>query len=596
MRLTSRIAFLLREAALSAILLAGALTAGAANAPGADRPSYRISLAVDYDLLTFTATAEVQVPASPGDPLRDVVLFVYANSGGIGGEDERRRNVVVESVRLGPAALPFTMEGPVLKARLPELKSSPFTIQVAYRGVVPRGQAGGADLTSGLGMDLGALFGGGSPGSTAQSPRPKNSDFGLYSYANGVLSLGAFWYPQVAVRRGGAWMDRAPEGLGDVAYAEMSDFDVEIALPARVRVAAAGAETQPSRAGLRRWVATGVRDFAVLMSEDFLVKSRAVDVGGRRVSVESFNTRGTAAQADRSLDIAAYALQAFSRRFGTYPYESFRVVEGPIRGGAGGMEFSGLTSIASMAYQDWSKSLAQLTGSLGLGDLDKVLGALGQAAGTAGASRSPAEQSAGGLLAGIIGQPGEALDTLLEMTIAHEAAHQWWAIRVGSDSVRAPFVDESLANYTAILYFEDRYGRERAAKMLDLHVRTPYRTGRLLGVPDAAANLPTASYRGNLQYGAVVYGKGALFYDALRRAVGDPVFFAALREYSDTYANKLAGPRALLDIMRARAPAAGVDALYRRWIEEAHGDEDIGGGAPMGFEELLRKALSPEGR
>ena len=46
-----------------------------------------------------------------------------------------------------------------------------------------------------------------------------------------------------------------------------------------------------------------------------------------------------------------------------------------------------------------------------------------------------------------------------------------------------------------------------------------------------------------------------------------------------------------MEIASARAPGAKVEALYRRWIEETHGDEDVGGGQSMGIEELLGRFL-----
>ncbi len=197
-----------------------------------------------------------------------------------------------------------------------------------------------------------------------------------------------------------------------------------------------------------------------------------------------------------------------------------------------------------------------------------------------------------------LGQQTDLLGSLLEMTVAHEVAHQWWAISVGSDSVREPFVDESLTNYSAVLYFEDRYGRATADKIINMHLKMPYSVGRMLGGADAPANLPTAAYTGSLQYGAIVYGKGALYYDALRRATGDPAFFSSLREYYAKYKSELAGPRTLLEIVQAKAPGAGVDALYRHWIEEAHGDEDISGGPVTGLQDLLngflRQLTGPE--
>src|SRR5256885_13335225 len=55
--------------------------------------------------------------------------------------------------------------------------------------------------------------------------------------------------------------------------------------------------------------------------------------------------------------------------------KTFKVVEGPIRGGAGGMEFSGLTSVASTLFQGLERQMNGLAGSLGLSGLDKLLAA-----------------------------------------------------------------------------------------------------------------------------------------------------------------------------------------------------------------------------
>ncbi len=312
------------------------------------------------------------------------------------------------------------------------------------------------------------------------------------------------------------------------------------------------AKTAPGRK-IEAFRANNARDFAVLMSEDWQTKSKTFDVGGHPVQVEAFTLKKDAAKADETIDFAGRALQIYAKRFGPYLYNNFKVVQGPIRGGAGGMEFTGLTSIASMLYGDWGKELGQLAGSLGAGGLFS-----GEA--KKGAHQLP-DNPASDMLNSLLGGQKEMLDSVFEMTIAHEVAHQWWAIGVGSDSQRAPFVDESLANYTAILYFEDRYGKERAQQMMDTHLRQTYSMGRMMGGPDRPANLRTSAYAGNVQYGAVVYGKGALFYDALRRATGDAVFFDALRTYYARYHNGLAAPRDFINILKTKAPKANVDGL-----------------------------------
>ena len=48
---------------------------------------------------------------------------------------------------------------------------------------------------------------------------------------------------------------------------------------------------------------------------------------------------------------------------------------------------------------------------------------------------------------------------LLEYVIAHETAHQWWYSVVGNDEVSEPWLDEALTEYSTILSFEKKYGK-----------------------------------------------------------------------------------------------------------------------------------------
>ncbi len=603
-----------------------ATVAPAATAPIAlERPYYRLHADVDWELLTFRSSARIAIPVAAGDSLRDVSFFIYGNANGVGGNDARRKSIAVDRVSFAGRDVPFQLNGAVLKVQLPQPQAAPFELEISSHGVVPRapeGAGGLADMMGGLG-GLGGSLGGDDdgglgalgaldpqmleelglaglvPGANGKAPKaapspkkPDNTDYGLFTFGNGVLSLGSFWYPQLAVRQNGKWTDEAPEGLGDVAYAVMSDYDVTLNVPQSVTVAATGnrATTPSNNAPGRKTLAfraNNARDFSVLMSEDWLTKSTTFDVGGRSVQVEAFTLKKDAAKADQAIDFAGHALQIYARRFGPYLYDNFKVVQGPIRGGAGGMEFTGLTSIASMLYGDWGKELGQLAASLGAGG--GLGGLFGAAEGTApqkGAHQLP-DNAASEMLNSLLGGQKDMLDSVFEMTIAHEVAHQWWAIGVGNDSQRAPFVDESLANYTAILYFEDRYGKERAQQMMDTHLKQTYSMGRMMGGPDRPANLRTSAYAGNVQYGAVVYGKGALFYDALRRTAGDTAFFDALRTYYARYHNGLAAPRDFINILKTKAPKANADGLYARWIEQAHGDDDISGGKPLGLDSLL---------
>ncbi len=588
--------FLILVCALAAGWNISGVAQNETNAPPApsreySRPRYGLRLNVDYQLLTFSASGEISIPVARGESLSDAVFFIYANAPGVSGNDAAHSNVVVDEVKLGGTKAEYSQLGAVLRVKLPAPQTGNFTLKMKWRGVVPRSPEGSGGLMDAMGgMDLSSIFGGG-----ATNQPKKEPDYGVYSYGNGVLSLGSFWYPSLAVRQNGKWMDEAPGGVGDVGFSEASDFSVHAQSAKGVAFVATGTDAtalmdarQTPNIEQHLFTANSTRDFSILASEQFVTKQKQIEAAGRKITVSAYVTKKHEAKADEVLDIAANALQIYSKRFGAYPYSQFKVVEGPMRGGAGGMEFSGVVSIASFLFDDMDKQMQELGASLGVGDIEKTMAQLfpeNAEENNANANANPATEMLGGLLGG----QKAILDSLLEQTVAHETAHQWWAMAVGSDAQRAPWLDESLTNYSSVVYFEDRYGKEKAAQMMDLHLKGTYSTGRMMGGADAAVNLGSADYANNLQYGAVVYGKGALYYDALRKLVGDENFFVALRAYYQKYNGQIAPSRGLLEMMKAQAPgkANEIEKLFHRWIEETHGDEDIAGGKIGGVQDLL---------
>ena len=550
------------------------------------RPQYDLRADIDAELLTFNASANVTVPAM-GEPVRDAVFFLYANADGVGGAGQGRKNLKVEAVTVDGAPAQWKLDGAVLRVGLPAPQSNAFAVKINYQGVVPRSDGKDDDLMGGMmGADVSGMLGGmlGAPGGEGAQAAPKadNTDYGLYTASRGIVSLGSFWYPQLAVRQNGKWADDAPAGLGDVAFAVKSDYRVSLGVPANYTVAGPGRVTRGAD-GRANISADNVRECAVLMSSDYIEKSKVFEVAGKPVKVQALARRESAAKIDQTLDVAGRALQIYAKRFGPYPFDNFKVVEAPMKSGAGGMEYSGMTGIASGLYGDMGAQLGGMMSSLSIPGADQLLKSLGDD--TLGGGGAGAGENAGGnptldMVGGILGQQKEMLDSLMETTVAHEVAHQWWAIGVGSDSQKHPFVDESLTNWSAMLYYEDRYGKAKAQQMSELNLNTSFSMGAMLGGGDKPANLPTAAYTNNLQYGAVIYGKGALYYEKLRALVGDQAFFGALRQYYANYADKLAGPGDLKALVIQKAPAkrAQIEALYTRWIDEAHGQEDIGGG------------------
>ena len=547
---------------------------------------------MDWSLLTLSATAQIEVPASSNDPLSDASFFLFANSDGVGGASRMQLNLVVDEVWVNGQKAGWKLDGPVLKVKFASPQTQNVRVEVRYHGLVPRSSPDAGAMGGLMGTDISSLLGGGDKSATAKK-EAKNTDYGLYTATPQIVSLGSFWSPTLAVRQNGKWMDAAPDGLGDVAFAQKSDYSVHLNAPRDMTVVAPGTLARTENGVTIR--ADDVRDCAILASREFSSKSKTIQIAGHPVVVSAYATKAHEGRLDECVSIAASALQIYSKRFGAYPFGEFKVVEAPMKSGAGGMEYSRMVGIASSLYEPMGKQLGGMISSLNLPGADQLLQSLGDETMTGGAQTpaktngAPAANEATDALNGLLGQQKATLDSLFEVSIAHEVAHQWWAIGVGSDSQRDPWVDESLTNWSAMLYFEDRYGREKADAMREMHLKTSYSMGAALGGGDRAANLPSAAYANNLQYGAVVYGKAALFYDHLRELVGDEAFFGALRDYYARYNDALADGKTLRGLVEARSPGKKpqIEALYKRWIEEAHGSEDIGAGAAGDLTQMI---------
>jgi hypothetical protein len=358
------------------------------------------------------------------------------------------------------------------------------------------------------------------------------ASYGLLAQGEGIVSFADF-YPVLARRRGAFWDRSEPEPVGDLGSDDLANVHAFVDLPQDFHLAHNGVV-------LRRTVdvqthrcrtevgAVLVRDFALVAGAG--LSSSSASVGG--VTVSSHYLAADRAAGRHVLDVATRALSEFERKFGPYPYSRFDLAEAPLVGGAGGVEFSGLVTVASMFYHPgpdfWGQSL--------------------------------------------IG----SLDGMREFVTAHEVAHQWWHVLVGSDSRQSPFTDESLAQYSALLYLEARYGRDRAKRDGDTNVKANYQMMRLLGVPDGPVDAPADSFAGTLPYGGLVYGKGPYFFREARKLLGDAAFFRALRAYAAKYRFQMAPAYAIVDGLAASGHREEVRALGRRWLHEAHGDEDLG--------------------
>jgi len=521
-----------------------------------DLPLYDLNVYIDPDAGLFDLTEELWFTNREPEALREIHLRIYGNAEPEPGKPAPPPVVTMSSGHCVAVSCTVTSPSPSLLVVTPSQPVSPggrLRIRLVLGGALPRRNPEDTGLIAQSLGSLGALA-----GTTGQV------DYGLLSLCGGFVSLGNF-YAVVARRRQGSWEKPEAEAFGDSGPDELSNVRARVNVPGLVRVVSPGVcvkdvllPREQGRAARRRYDIGGaaVRNFALFASEGLrTITQRDGDITLRSTFREGNDERGA-----RALDVARHALHIFEKRFGRYPWSDLDVVEAPLVGGAGGVEFTGLIAIAGMLYRPFESS----------DPIMRLLPALG---------------------VDITGQVSALLDSTLEFTTAHEVAHQWWYGLVGTDSRLHPFVDESLAQYSTIVYLEDRYGQDRARRDADANVRMNYVAMRMLGQDDAPVDRPVSSFRTPLAYAGLIYGKGPYLYRELRKALGDEKFFAALRSYVSRYRFRIAPGRGPVDELAAGADASRVRMLARRWLDERHGDTDLG---PIDMTSMLTSVLGPD--
>jgi aminopeptidase N len=122
----------------------------------------------------------------------------------------------------------------------------------------------------------------------------------------------------------------------------------------------------------------------------------------------------------------------------------------------------------------------------------------------------------------------ELADNDNDYIVAHELFHHWFGNLVTCESWSNLTLNEGFANYGEYLWFEHKYGKDRA----DFH-----RLNELIGYisevmsvgPRPAIDYYYASREG--MFDAHSYNKGGMILHMLRNYVGDEAFFASLNKY-----------------------------------------------------------------
>ena len=316
-------------------------------------------------------------------------------------------------------------------------------------------------------------------------PQSVDLNYGVLAYVQDVLAF-AHAYPMICVYNEEGWNAEIPSQDGDVTFNDASFYIVRIHAPKNLTLVTSGQRISSDEDGQVQTlnVASGpARDFYLAASPKFEKVSQTFG----EVTVNSYASKAAIQGAQLALEVAAQALDIYGKRYAPYPYSELDIVATPTR--ALGIEYPGAIAIANRIY-----AISDTT------------------------QRKP----------------------YIETTVAHEVGHQWFYNLVGNDQLDDPWLDESLTQFATLQYFTDQYG---AAAADNFHASL---LGRWQSVNQEKipVGLPVAKYKGR-EYGAIVYGRGPLFFEALKSKMGATAFDEFMKAYTETFAWKISTPMGL---------------------------------------------------
>jgi len=339
-------------------------------------------------------------------------------------------------------------------------------------------------------------------------PRSIEMNYGVLAYYEDVLAL-AHSYPMIAVYDDEGWNAEVPPQSGDVTYGDASFFLVKITAPKNLTLVTSGKRLASDEAGQSQTltVASGpARDFYLAASP--LYKEVSQTIG--EITIRSYASEGLEEGAQMAIDVASRAIEDFESRYAPFPYTEFDIVSTPTL--ALGIEYPGMIAITARIY-----------------DVDQEFS-------------------------------GTPVSVYLESTVAHEVGHQWFYNLVGDDQLDDPWLDESLTQFATLQYYADEYGSNGEQGFRN-SLESRWQS---IGRAKIPISLPVAEYT-DQEYSAIVYGRGGLFFVALKAEMGTQTFDAFIREYTETLSWGIATPEYLQSLAEKHCTCE-LDQLFSEWV------------------------------
>lgn len=328
-----------------------------------------------------------------------------------------------------------------------------------------------------------------------------------FGYGENTINLGNFFLIASVYEKNEGFYNNSYHYNGDPFYSDISNFDVSFTCDSELVVASTGKVLSEKNEGDKK--TTKIQARAV---RDFAMilsdkfKSISKEENGVKVTYYYFDDKNP----EKSLQTSVDSVKTFSEIFGKYPYSSLNVCESDFV--YGGMEYPNLVFISSSIenYDDYT------------------------------------------------------------YTIIHEVAHQWWYGIVGNNEYKDGFLDESLAEYSVYIFFEENenYG-------FDTNEMINNTTNSYLLFLDVYREVFTTvntnmqrsldEFNTEPEYTYMAYVKGTLMFNNLKQIIGKNKLYKSLQTYFKNNAFKNAKPEDLISSF-VKVCGKDMESYFKSWL------------------------------
>ena len=187
---------------------------------------------------------------------------------------------------------------------------------------------------------------------------------------------------------------------------------------------------------------------------------------------------------------AAGALERFGQWWGTYPYPILSLVDVPLEG-FHGMEYGGMLLFSSISHPN-------------------------------------------------------------RYVVVHEIAHQWWQGLVGNNQETEAWIDEGLASYSTLLYFEEVSGESYYSSKV-------HSMEKQVGKGFRTLKSPLMNFSSQEEYKKNAYTRGCLVWHEVREKIGREKLILLLRSIQEHYKHGQITTEDILFLIEEAAPGALAD-------------------------------------